>query len=98
VPHGDHELRPEEQVQLAEFHDLHRVDVARRAENHESGVSIALELGALVGVNCVLDGKRVQGELFGDRGDLLGGRAEHPDPAEARTGARAVPQHLERVV
>jgi hypothetical protein len=99
VPDGDHEGRPQEQVDLADRDDLDLVDVAGRAQHDELDVAVALHLGALVGVDRVLDRERVQLELGGDRVDLGLRRVEQPDPAEVvAIRGRAVAQRLEGLV
>ena len=56
----------------------------------EQDVAVALELRALVAGQGVLDGERVQRELVGDLSDLLGRRAEEPDPGHAVLIARVL--------
>ena len=98
VPDGDHEVRPEEQVDLTGLDDLHRVDVDTRPEHHEQDIAVALQLRALVGLDSVLDRQAVQVELLGDRVDLLRGRVHQPDPAEAVAAGRAGAQLHEGLV
>jgi hypothetical protein len=59
VANGDHESRAGEDVHLAELDGLGVVDVARRAQNAEHRVAVAFELGALMRVDGVPDGKLV---------------------------------------
>ncbi|GAA2933755.1 hypothetical protein GCM10011428_59110 [Streptomyces violaceus] len=44
---------------------------------------VPLQLGALVGLDGVLDGQRVQVEELGDARELLVGRLVQPEPDEA---------------
>ena len=67
VADGDDEVGADEDVDLAELDLLDVVEVARRAQDHEERVAVALELGPLVGDDGVLDGQLVQAELVGDR-------------------------------
>jgi hypothetical protein len=85
-------------VDLADLDDLDRVDVARRAQHHEQHVAVAFYLGPLVCADRVLDGEAVQRELLRDRLDLLGRRAQEPDPAEAAAMVGALAQLRERPV
>ena len=71
-----------EDVHLAELDGLGLVDVAGRAQDAEQRVAVALELGALVGVDRVLDGELVEVELARDLGELLVRRAVEPDPGD----------------
>jgi hypothetical protein len=102
VPDGDDEVRAEEQVHLADLDDLVGVDVAGRAQHHELGAAVALQLGALVGVDGVLDRQRVQPELRRDLVDLVDARPQHADPAErgclAAVIGTAALQRLDRAV
>jgi hypothetical protein len=83
VAHGDHEVLAGEDVDLAELHRLGLVDVAGRAQDAEHGVAVAFELGALVGVDGVLDGQLVQVELARDLGELLARRPVQADPGDS---------------
>ena len=66
VADGDHEALAEEDHDLADLDELVAVDVARGLEHDEERVAaVDLELGALVGVDGVLDGQRVQLEVLG---------------------------------
>ena len=70
VADGDHEALAEEDHDLADLDELVAVDVARGLEHDEQRVAaVDLELGALVGVDGVLDGQRVQLEVLPDRLD-----------------------------
>ena len=62
VPDGDHEVRADEDVDLAGLDGVVLVDVPERLEDDEERVAVALDLGALVGVAGVLDRERVQVE------------------------------------
>ena len=70
MAHGDHEVRADEDVELAEVDLLDVVHVGRRAQDHEERVAVALQLGSLVGNDRVLDRQLVQSELLGDRQEL----------------------------
>ena len=67
-------------MDLAELDLLGLVEVARRAQDDEQGVAVALELRPLVGDDGVLDGELVQLELRGERGDLVLVRPVEADP------------------
>jgi len=97
VADGDDEVRTGEDVHLAELDRLRRVDVPRGAQDTEKGVAVALQLGALMGVHRVLDGKLVQRELVSDLGELLVGRAIEPDPGHP-AAAPAGLGHLSQAV
>ncbi len=89
VAHGDDVVVAEEDQDLAELDDLGRVDVASRLEDDEDHVGEDLELGALVRVDRVLHGQRVQVELAADRLELLLGGLVQADPGEGvRLAAR----------
>ncbi len=70
MPDGDAEVRPNEQVQLAELDLLDVVEIASRAQDDEQGVAVALELGPLVRLHGVLDRELVQVELRRERHQL----------------------------
>ncbi len=59
MPQRHHEVRPEEQMHLADLHDLDRVDVPGRSQHHEHGAPVEFQLGPLVGVDGVLDSELV---------------------------------------
>jgi hypothetical protein len=71
VPHGDGEVRAEEQVQLAELDLLGRVLVPRRLEDDEQRAPVPLELRPLVGLDGVLDRELGQVEQLGELTQLL---------------------------
>ena len=84
VADGDHEALAEEDHDLADLDELLAVDVARGLEHDEERVAaVDLELGALVGVDGVLDGQRVQLEVLAHRLDHARARVVQPDPHEA---------------
>ena len=83
MPDGDHEVLAGEDVQLAELHRLALVDVPRRPEHGEEVVAIALQLGALVRRNRVLDRQPMQAELGRDGGHFRFGWPVQPDPGHA---------------
>ena len=80
VADGEHEVRADEDVDLAELDLLDVVEVGGGAQHDEQRVAVALELGPLVGDDRVLDRELVQAELLGDRQELRLGRPEQPDP------------------
>ncbi len=70
VPHGDDEVRAEEDHHLAGLDDLRgaagqRLVVVHGLHHGEQGVLVVLELRSLVCVHRVLDGQRVQPEPLG---------------------------------
>ena len=73
----------DEDVDLAELDLLDVVEVARRAQDDEQRVAVALELGSLVGDDRVLDRQLVQAELLGDVEQQRLRRPEEADPAIA---------------
>lgn len=79
----DQEVRADEDVKLAELDLLRGVEVARRAQDDEEGVAVALQLGALVGLEGVLDGELVEVELGGQGVELGLGGAVQADPGHA---------------
>jgi hypothetical protein len=60
VTDGDDEVGADEQVQLPELDLLGLVEVPRRAQVDEEDVAVAFELRALMSLQGVLDGQRVQ--------------------------------------
>ena len=65
-----HEVRADEDVDLAELDLLDVVEVAGGAQHDEQGVAVALQLRPLVGDDGVLDRQLVQPELLGDGAEL----------------------------
>ena len=88
VAHRHHEVAADEDHDLAGLDDLpgqgHRLvrDVLHRLEHQEQGVVVALHLGALMGMDGILDGQRVQAEHLGDRFHLMLVRFVQTDPDE----------------
>ncbi len=86
VAHGDHEVGADEHHDLAGGDDLAGggqlvvVEVGDGLEYDEEGVAVTLDLGALVGLDGVLDGEGVQPEDLGQPLDLGGLRLVQPDP------------------
>ena len=80
---GEHEIGPDEDVDLAELDLLGLVEVARRAQHDEQGVVVAFELGPLVGDDGVLDGEGVEAELRGERRDFVLVGTVQADPGHA---------------
>ena len=83
VADGDHEARAGEDHHLADLDRLGAVDVAGGLEHEEQRVAEHLELRALVGVDGVLDGERMQLEPLADRLDDLRAGVVEADPDEA---------------
>ena len=77
---GEHEVRADEDVHLAELDLLDVVEVAGGAQHDEQRVAVALQLRPLVGDDRVLDGELVQAELLGDGQQLRLGRPVQADP------------------
>ena len=82
VADADDEVVAHEEVDLAGLHGVVLVDVPERLEDEEEAVLVALELGALVGVEGVLDGQRVQPEGHRHVLELGLGRLEQAHPHE----------------
>ena len=55
VPHGDHEVGPEEHGDLGYLDHFLVVHVAHRLENDEQDIAVRLQLGALMCLDRVLD-------------------------------------------
>lgn len=89
VADGDDEVGAGEDHDLAGGDDLAGrgeflvLDVADRLEHGEQDVAVPLHLGALMGLDGVLDGERVQAEQFGDAGELRLGGFVQAEPDEA---------------
>ena len=83
VAHVHEEPFAEEGLDLPELDVLQLLDVAGGLQHHEEAVVVLLELGALVGLEGVLDGELVEVERLADGGELLSRRLEQPDPDEA---------------
>lgn len=99
MPHGDHEVAPDKDVQLAEVDLLRVVEIARGAQDDEEGAAVALQLGPLMGLQGVLDGERVEVELRGEREQFVPAGAVQADPGEGLGGGALLPEGLgERVM
>ena len=83
VSHGEDEVGADEDVHLAELDLLGVVEVARRAQDDEQRVAVALELRTLVGDDRVLDGELVQLECLGQCRDLVLLGSVETDPRHA---------------
>lgn len=83
VADRDEEVLADEDVELAEFHLLRRVQVTGGAQDDEEGVAVTFQLGALMGLQGVLDGQRVEVELGGQGVEFGLGRAVQADPGHA---------------
>ena len=83
VAHGDDGRLVDEQHHLAELEDLVAVDVAGGLEHDEDGVAVAVELGALVGMEGVLDGEGMEVPELGHLVELGLRRVGEADPREA---------------
>ena len=86
VAHGDDELRADEDLDLAEHDRLRLVHVAGRSQDDEERVPVALELRALMRLDCVLDRELVQVELARHRGELLLARLVEAQPGDRAAG------------
>ena len=84
VPDGDDELVADEQADLAGLDGVLLVDVPEGLEHDEQRVGVALDLGALVGADRVLDGQRVQVVEVGDGLELVAGRGRAGRPRRSR--------------
>ena len=92
VPHGDREVRAEEQVQLAELDLLGRVEVPRGLEDDEQRVAVPLELRPLVGLDRVLDGELGQVVQLGQLTELLRLGPVEPEPGQPVLALRPAPR------
>src|SRR3954447_6126034 len=91
-----HDIVPaHEEVDLAGFYGVLRVDVPQRLENHEQPVLVALELGSLMCLEGILDRERMQGEHLPHAVELLRGRLVHADPDERLVAVRLVAEDVE---
>ena len=66
-----------------------------RLDDDEEGFAEELNLGALVGLDRVLDGELVQVELTRDRRELLGRGFDHAEPDEASVSPAGLARLLE---
>src|SRR5215211_5473871 len=80
VAHAHHEVFSHKEVDFAELHSLLLIQVAGRFEHDEECLPVALQLGPLVGISCILDSQPVQAELPGDGRELLFRRLVEADP------------------
>ena len=96
VPHGDHEIRPDEEEDLAERHGLLAIDVTRRLDHDEQGVVVHLELGPLVSLERVLDGELVELERGFHLRELLFRRLVESQPHERAWSLRGLERLFER--
>ena len=80
VADGDDEILAHEQVGFAEPHFI--VHELGRLDDDEQRVRVGLQLGPLVGVQRVLDGKLVEGELLLHLPQQRGIRLVHAQPDE----------------
>ncbi|MPM38375.1 hypothetical protein SDC9_85004 [bioreactor metagenome] len=71
MPHGDHEVRPGEDVQFAELDFFGRVEVPGRPQDDEEGVVVAFQLAALVGLDGILDGQFMQPEQVAQLDEIV---------------------------
>ena len=71
VADRDHELGPDEDVDLTELDLFDVIEVASRPEDDEQRRVVPLELRPLMGTDRVLDGELMQPELRGEGLDLL---------------------------
>jgi hypothetical protein len=81
VAHGNHEVFSHEDVDFAELDPLLLVQVTGGLEHDEEGLPVALQLGPLVSLSCVLDRQPVQAELPGYGRELLLRRPVESDPS-----------------
>src|SRR4029453_1062550 len=77
---GDHELRANEDRDLAKHDRLRLVHVAGMSQDDEQRVSVTLQLRPMMRFDSVLDGELVQVELARDRRELLLARLEKTQP------------------
>jgi hypothetical protein len=80
VADRDHEVRADEDRDLAEFHRLGLVDVARGPEDDEECLAVAFEFRALVRLDRILDGQLVQFEVASQGRELLARRLVETNP------------------
>ena len=66
----------------------------QRLEHDEQALVVDVELGALVGVDRVLDGQRVRGEVEREVVELVVGRLVQAEPDEAARHAAGLPDRL----
>ena len=79
----DDELGAGEHVDLPELDGLGLVDVARRSQDEEQRVPVALQLRALMCVDRVLQRELMEVELARNVRHLLDGRLVEPEPRDA---------------
>ena len=93
VADRDDVVGADEDVHLAELDRLGLVQVAGGLQHQERHVAVALELRALMALERVLDGERVQVEHLRDLAHLVGVGPVQPHPGHAAVGAR-LGEHL----
>lgn len=99
MSHGEHEVAADEDMQLPEIDLFGVVEVARGAQDDEEGAAVALQLGALVGLQGVLDGEGVEVEFRRQGEQFVAAGAVQADPGEGAGGGALLPERLgERVM
>jgi hypothetical protein len=81
--HGHHEVISRKQHDLATVDLCSLIVIAERLEHDEQALVVDVELGALVGVNGVLDREGVRGEVEGEVVELIERRFMQAEPDEA---------------
>jgi hypothetical protein len=67
MPHRDHEVWADKDVQFAKLDLLHLVQIPCRTKHGEQRVAVAFELGPLVTGEGIVNGELVQAEFSRDR-------------------------------
>jgi hypothetical protein len=83
---GDHELRADEYMELAELDRFGLIDVARRPQHQEQGGPVTLKLGPLMRIHGVFDRELVQIKIARYIRELLGCRLIKPHPDQLAIG------------
>ena len=86
MANSDHELRPDEDRDLAEQDRLRLVDVAGGPQDEEQRVAVPLELRALMRFDGILDRQLVQLELTRDSRELVLARLVETQPGDSIAG------------
>ena len=81
--HGHHEVISRKQHDLATVELCSLIVIAERLEHDEQALVVDVELGALVGVNGVLDREGVRGEVESEVVELIERRFMQAEPDEA---------------
>jgi hypothetical protein len=95
VAYGDDVIRANKNVQLTEFNDFGRVDIAGGPQDNEKTIAVTFDFCPLVANECIFNGEVMEVKFFGYRCQFFRRWAVEPHPAHATVFLHGLKRELQ---